>query len=166
MARWQHYIDGQRGGHGRSDPTSTLSIRARGEPVAEVSGRRCSRCQSAAVARAAAVAAPAWRALRPMDRGRILVRIAGKIREQVRSTGLPWRALSQAKPSWHSPIEIEIAAQYFEFYGGLVQRLINGETIRARRRGYHFLHHCASPMVSWGVITPWNGPPQPGGPWQ
>src|SRR5207244_12347738 len=59
------------------------------------------------------------------------------------------------KPPWQAPLEIEIAAQYFEFYGGLVN-LPNGETIDLGA-GYH-CYTRREPFGVVGVITPWNAP--------
>src|SRR5207244_994469 len=59
------------------------------------------------------------------------------------------------KPPWQAPLEIEIAAQYFEFYGGLVN-LPNGETIDLGA-GYH-CYTRREPFGVIGVITPWNAP--------
>jgi aldehyde dehydrogenase (NAD+) len=151
MARWQHYIDGQ----------ATVSAGAphihsfnpcTGETVAEVPVG--DEADVALAVQAATVAAPAWRALRPMERGRILLRIAGKIREKS-SALATMESAESGKPAWHSPIEIEIAAQYFEFYGGLVNTY-QGETI-GLGAGYHS-YTMREPYGVVGVITPWNGP--------
>ena len=123
-----------------------------GEPVAEVPVG-----DAADVARAvsaASAAAPAWRALRPMERGRVLLRIAAKIREKsVELSAM--ESTESGKPPWHAPIEIEIAAQYFEFYGGLVNTP-HGEMIDLGA-AYHS-YTLREPYGVVGIITPWNGP--------
>jgi len=95
-----------------------------------------------------------------MERGRILLAIAGKIREKS-SALATMESAESGKPAWHSPIEIEIAAQYFEFYGGLVNTY-QGETI-GLRAGLPFLHHARALCVS-GRHHPVERPAQPGGP--
>ena len=60
-------------------------------------------------------------------RGRVPLAIAAKIREQRQ----PLAAIETAetgKPVWQSLADIEVAAQYFEFYGGMVNA-IHGDTI-------------------------------------
>jgi len=151
MARWQHYI----GGHEAVSAGATYIHSfnpCTGEPVAEVPVG--DEADAALAVQAATVAAPAWRALRPMERGRILLRIAGKIREKS-SALATMESAESGKPAWHSPIEIEIAAQYFEFYGGLVNTY-QGETI-GLGAGYHS-YTMREPYGVVGVITPWNGP--------
>src|SRR5882757_11208559 len=151
MARWQHYI----GGHEAVSAGATYIHSfnpCTGETVAEVPVG--DEADVALAVQAATVAAPAWRALRPMERGRILLRIAGKIREKS-SALATMESAESGKPAWHSPIEIEIAAQYFEFYGGLVNTY-QGETI-GLGAGYHS-YTMREPYGVVGVITPWNGP--------
>ena len=60
-----------------------------------------------------------WRALKALERGRLLVDIGRAIRAKTQEIA----DLEQAetgKPSFQTPFEVEAAAQYFEFYGGLV----------------------------------------------
>ena len=59
------------------------------------------------------------------------------------------------KPAWQVPIEVQGAAGYFEFYGGLVNSF-QGETIDLGPD-----YHCFTrrePFGVVGVITPWNAP--------
>jgi aldehyde dehydrogenase (NAD+) len=151
MARWQHYIDGHEAASAGATYIHSFNP-STGEPVAEVPVG--DEADVARAVQAAAVAAPAWRALRPMERGRILLRIAAKIREKSAALAIMESAES-GKPVWHSPIEIEIAAQYFEFYGGLVNTY-HGEMI-GLGAGYHS-YTMREPYGVVGVITPWNGP--------
>lgn len=77
--------------------------------------------------RSSEAAVEGWRSMRALERGRVLTRIALAIRsnneelarlEQV-ETG---KTLAQVR------MDVEVAAQYFEFYGGLAPA-IEGETI-------------------------------------
>src|SRR5207247_5290874 len=63
--------------------------------------------------------------------------------------------LEAGKPVWQAPFEVEIAAQYFELYGGLVNAL-GGETIDLGP-GYHSYTR-REPFGVVGVILPWNAP--------
>ncbi len=107
----------------------------------------------AAVA-AAKQAFPAWRDRRPIERGRILSEIARKIRGRMAELCAIERA-ETGKPVFQAPIEIEVAAQYFELYGGLVNAM-PGEAIDLGA-GYHSYTR-REPFGVVGVILPWNAP--------
>ena len=107
----------------------------------------------AAVA-AANEALPAWRDRRPIERGRILTEIARKIRSRMAELCAIERA-ETGKPAFQAPIEIEVAAQYFELYGGLVNAT-PGEAIDLGA-GYHSYTR-REPFGVVGVILPWNAP--------
>ena len=108
---WLHFVDGDftkasSGGHlVECDPRT-------GEPSFTIA-----RGNAEDVDRAVAAARrsqPAWRALRPVERGRILAKIAQLIREQAdmfvmveqRETG---------KPRLQAASDVETAARYFEY---------------------------------------------------
>jgi aldehyde dehydrogenase (NAD+) len=149
--RWNHFIAGQstlpRAGR-YLDDYNPLS----GEAIAEVA-RGDAADVDAAVA-AARAAFPAWRDRRPVERGRILTEIARKIREK-RADFVSLERLETGKPAGQVPFEIEVAAQYFELYGGLVNAL-QGETIDLGA-GYHSYTR-REPFGVVGVILPWNAP--------
>ena len=107
-----------------------------------------------AAVQAAASALPAWRDRKPIERGRVLLEIARRIRERQQDiVGL--EVLETGKPAWQAPFEVEVAAQYFELYGGLVNAL-GGETIDLGP-GYHSYTR-REPFGVVGVILPWNAP--------
>jgi aldehyde dehydrogenase (NAD+) len=97
---------------------------------------------------------PAWRDCRPIERGRVLTKIAQAIRARIDDFAEIER-FEAGKPLWQAKIEVEIAAQYFEFYGGLVN-VFHGETI-GLGSGYHS-YTKREPFGVVGVITPWNAP--------
>jgi len=107
-----------------------------------------------AAVRAAAAALPAWRDRRPIERGRILLELARAMRTQV-ATLAALESREAGKAPWQTPIEVEGAAQYFEFYGGLVNTG-HGETINLGA-GYHSYTR-REPYGVVGVILPWNAP--------
>jgi aldehyde dehydrogenase (NAD+) len=97
---------------------------------------------------------PSWRDRRPMERGRILLEMARIVREhKVELAAL--EAKEAGKPAWQAPLEIEIAAQYFEFYGGLVNA-IHGEVINLGASYHSFTRR--EPYGVVGTILPWNAP--------
>ena len=108
----------------------------------------------AAAVEAASAAQAAWRARRPIERGRIMLALAAKIREQSAALSEIERR-ETGKPPWQAAAEIEVAAQYFEFYGGLVN-VFQGEKIDLGS-GYHS-YTSREPYGVVGVITPWNAP--------
>jgi aldehyde dehydrogenase (NAD+) len=103
---------------------------------------------------AAGKAFPAWRDLKPMERGRILVEIARKIRGHSKRLA-EIESLEAGKPPSFVPRELGAAADYFEFYGGLAAS-IHGDVIDAGP-GYH-MYTRREPFGVVGAITPWNFP--------
>jgi aldehyde dehydrogenase (NAD+) len=107
-----------------------------------------------AAVRSAASAQPAWAALRPRDRGRIMLRIAAHLREHA----LEFAEVEQretGKAAAFVPNEIKASADYFEFYAGL-GNVSSGEWIDLGD-GYHSYTR-REPYGVVGIITPWNGP--------
>jgi len=107
----------------------------------------------AAVA-AAREAFPAWRDRRPIERGRILAEIARMVRRRMAELCAIERA-ETGKPAFQAPIEIEVAAQYFELYGGLVNAT-PGEAIDLGASYHSYTRR--EPFGVVGVILPWNAP--------
>ena len=125
---------------------------ATGKRLAEIA--RGDEADVDAAVQAAASALPAWRDRKPIERGRVLLEIARRIRERQQDiVGL--EVLETGKPAWQAPFEVEVAAQYFELYGGLVNAL-GGETIDLGP-GYHSYTR-REPFGVVGVILPWNAP--------
>jgi aldehyde dehydrogenase (NAD+) len=107
----------------------------------------------AAVASAVS-ALPAWRRTPPAVRGRLLIEIARRIRavaddlvaEEIAETG---------KPRGTAAADVEVAAQYFEYYGEVINA-VGGETIDLGGDFHSFTRN--EPYGVVGVITPWNVP--------
>ncbi|MGO7733454.1 aldehyde dehydrogenase family protein [Rhizobium leguminosarum] len=103
---------------------------------------------------AASAALPAWRDTRPSERGRILVEIARVLRSdgrqiveiESRETGKPGREMDRL---------LDLVAQYFEFYGGIVN-VMDGDIINVGP-DYH-VYTRRDPFGVIGVILPWNAP--------
>jgi aldehyde dehydrogenase (NAD+) len=104
--------------------------------------------------RSAALALPAWRDIRPLHRGRILTDIARAIREQSGALSAI-EAREAGKPLHLAAVEIEIAAQYFEYYGGLAN-VFYGEVINIGAAYHSFTRR--EPFGVVAAILPWNAP--------
>lgn len=103
---------------------------------------------------AAAGAVDGWWNRQPIERGRVLAAIAARLREEV--AGLAeLESAETGKPAWQSPLEVEGAAKYFEFYAGLVN-LPGGEVVNIGP-GFH-AYTRREPLGVVAVITPWNAP--------
>lgn len=149
--QWDHFIDGKVSPPISGQYLSSFDPRSGAQAAAVADGNAA---DVEAAVRAAVAAAPGWRARRPIERGRILLALAQKIREHSARLSEIER-LETGKPAWQAPAEIEIAAQYFEFYGGLVN-LFQGEKIDLGA-AYH-CYTSREPFGVVGVITPWNAP--------
>jgi aldehyde dehydrogenase (NAD+) len=103
---------------------------------------------------AASAAFAEWRDRRPIERGRVLIEIARLIRQESAELG-KIEVRDAGKPDWQAPIEMETAARYFEFYGGLVNTG-HGETINLGSSYHSYTRR--EPFGVVGVILPWNAP--------
>ncbi|WP_301149827.1 aldehyde dehydrogenase family protein [Mycobacterium simiae] len=108
---------------------------------------------NAAVA-AAQGARATWRDRKPGERGRALAAIAAELRRNKQMLA-ELESAESGKPAWQSPIEVEGAAAYFDFYAGLAN-LPAGEVIDLGP-GMHG-YTVREPYGVVGVITPWNAP--------
>src|SRR5215471_5853199 len=106
----------------------------------------------AAVARAAA-AFPAWRAVAPADRARLLRRLAALVEEHGEELA---RIESQnvGKPIAGARGEVAMVAEVFHYYAGAVDKH-HGETIPVSG-GVDFTFR--EPLGVVGLIVPWNFP--------
>lgn len=148
---WQNFISGTEAPPATEryldafDPTS-------GRPVSKVADSDASDVERAVASAKAAFSQ--WKGMRPLDRGRILTDIARMIRARKDELCEIERA-ETGKAAWQLPFETEVAAQYFEFYGGLTN-LYHGEVI-GLGDAYHS-YTLREPYGVVGVITPWNAP--------
>ena len=107
-----------------------------------------------AAVKAAAAAFREWSDRRPMERGRVLLEMARKLRQHVNRLA-EMESRETGKPLSQVPAELETAARYFEFYAGLVN-VNHGETINVGA-AYH-AYTRREPFGVVGIITPWNVP--------
>jgi aldehyde dehydrogenase (NAD+) len=149
--RYEHFIGGAFVAP-RSGRYLETTNPATGKPLAEIA--RGDQADVDAAVRAAASAFAGWRDRKPIERGRVLLEIARRLRERQQEI-VALEVLEAGKPAWQAPFEVEIAAQYFELYGGLVNAL-GGEMIDLGP-GYHSYTR-REPFGVVGVILPWNAP--------
>jgi acyl-CoA reductase-like NAD-dependent aldehyde dehydrogenase len=129
---------------------------ANGEVLAEVASAAIADVQRAIDA--ARRAQPAWARLAPGRRGALLLELARLIRERADELTRV-ECLDTGKPLAQARADVEVAAQYFEFYGGYADKLY-GETIPLG--GDDFGVTFREPMGVTGHIIPWNYPIQIG----
>jgi acyl-CoA reductase-like NAD-dependent aldehyde dehydrogenase len=106
----------------------------------------------AAVARARA-AFPAWRAVAPGDRARLLARLADAVQEQLEELAL-LEARNAGKPIGDARGEIGMVAETFRYYAGAPERLL-GDTIPVAG-GVDMTFR--EPLGVVALIVPWNFP--------
>lgn len=107
-----------------------------------------------AAVQAARNAAAAWRATKPLERGRILTNVCRLLREHHEELAR-MEQVETGKPFYQAKVDIEIAAQYFEFYGGLATA-VEGETIDIGPT--KLCYTLREPYGVIGAILPWNAP--------
>ena len=106
----------------------------------------------ASIARAKA-AFPAWRAVSPADRARLLRRLAAAVRE--RADGLArLESRNVGKPISDARGEIGMVADVFEYYAGAPERLLGSSIPVDGGIDVTF----REPLGVVGLITPWNFP--------
>lgn len=99
-----------------------------------------------------------WAARPPRERGAILIRAAHIVRrESERLAHI--ESLDTGKPLKQAQVDVEIAAQYLEFYGGYADK-VYGKTIPLD--GSRFAITFPEPLGVTGHIIPWNYPLQIG----
>jgi aldehyde dehydrogenase (NAD+) len=108
----------------------------------------------AAAVEAASGALDKWRDMRPPERGRILLELARLIRRDALKLVEIERA-ETGKPTRELPELLDLAAQYFEFYAGVVNA-DDGLFVNVGP-DYH-VYTRREPFGVVGVILPWNAP--------
>ncbi|MEU6573642.1 aldehyde dehydrogenase family protein [Streptomyces sp. NPDC046805] len=151
MTKFDHWIGG------RSVPAVeggrfTTHSPADGAEIAEIAaGTRADVDRAVA---AAVAAASAWRRQKPIERGRLLQKLAAAVLAHAEELAV-LESGETGKPLAQARMEAAGSAGYFEFYGGLVN-VGHGEVIDLGPA-----HHCFTrrePFGVVGVITPWNAP--------
>ncbi len=130
------------------------------EPFAEAAEATAVDVEQAAKVALAAMRERRWLGMDPLERSRVLHRVADGIRahaeeladEMVRENGMP-RSMAQ----W---LEIPMAADVFDYFAGLVPT-VHGETLPFSLpgpQGDYLAFTLRAPVGVAGLITPWNFP--------
>ncbi|MEP5255358.1 aldehyde dehydrogenase [Winogradskyella rapida] len=97
----------------------------------------------------------AWKSLTAIERANYLHKMATVIREN-RVFLAETLAAEQAKVIGLAQVEIDVTADYFDYYAGFARR-IEGEIIQSDRKKEHIFLHKAPIGVAVGIL-PWNFP--------
>lgn len=135
---------------------------ASGALLAQIAEGTTADADSAVAAARAALSDPAWRDMKPSQRGRLLWKIADLIEAHADELA-ELETLDQGK-SWATSrmAEIPAAAEQFRYYAGFANKIL-GQTIPTSI-GYHppgkkiFAYTAREPVGVVAAITPWNSP--------
>jgi acyl-CoA reductase-like NAD-dependent aldehyde dehydrogenase len=155
----------------RSLENTDLLIAGKARPTAEripvldpATGRSIAHIASASEAdvddavEAAHAAQPGWAKLHPRERGMVLFEIGRLIRQHGDELAR-LESIDVGKPLSQAKTDVEVAAQYFEFYGGFADKLY-GDTIPLDDTNLAMT--IREPMGVSAIIVPWNYPLQIG----
>ena len=149
VPRWAHWIGGA-----ECVPSSgryfTSFNPATGEPVAEIAAGDAHDVGRAVASAHAAQAG--WAATAPVERARLLARLGQAIRDNLAEFN---RLERSETGKLDASGEISYAADYFEFYSGVL-RALTGDVIDIGPHAHAFTRR--EPWGVVGVITPWNAP--------
>jgi len=146
------YVDGQWTA-GASAGSFEVTDPASGVTVAFVAALDAG--QAGQAVEAAAKAFPAWKALLPQDRARILRKWFDLIVASKEDLAL-LMTLEQGKPLAESRGEIDYAASFVEWYAEEARR-VNAESVASHLPGAEMIVR-REPLGVVGVVTPWNFP--------
>jgi acyl-CoA reductase-like NAD-dependent aldehyde dehydrogenase len=150
-------IDGQR--TAASDgQTFTVYDPSSGDVLATVAKATKADVSRAVQSAHAALESKAWGGILPAERGRIMLRIAQAIRDRAEELAT-LESRDNGKPLRQARTDVQVAARYFEFFGGVADKIM-GQTIPL---GPGFLDYTLrEPIGVSAQIVPWNYPIQIG----
>jgi acyl-CoA reductase-like NAD-dependent aldehyde dehydrogenase len=131
--------------------TRTVINPATEEPIAELPPVAAEDADRAIAAAKASF--PAWRAIAPADRARLLRRLAALVEEHGEELGR-LESRNAGKPITDARGEVAMVAEVFYFYAGAIDKH-HGETIPVAG-GVDITFH--EPLGVVGLIVPWNFP--------
>ena len=127
---------------------------ATGERLASVPKGTADDADRAVRAAERAFASGPWRSMNTRDRGRVLFRLAGLIRDHADELARA-ETRNVGKPIRDARDEVGLAANCFEYYGGATNK-VGGQTIPGAAPGV--LMTFREPVGVCGIIVPWNFP--------
>jgi len=140
-----------------SDRTTTAVVNpSTGDVLATVAKGTAADIDAAVAAAHRAMESKAWGGIAPAERGRILQRMAQKLRDRVDELAR-LESEDNGKPLSQARTDVNVAARYFEFYGGVADKIM-GHTIPLSPG---FLDYTVrEPIGISAQIVPWNYPIQ------
>src|SRR5947207_2564905 len=150
-------IDGQRA-NASDGQTFDVYDPSSGEVLAKVAKATKADIRRAVQAAHKALESKAWGGIAPAERGRLMFRIAQAIRDRAEELAT-LESRDNGKPLRQARTDVQVAARYFEFYGGVADKIM-GYTIPL---GPGFLDYTVrEPIGVSAQIVPWNYPIQIG----
>lgn len=149
------FIDGQ-WVESTAQETITSINPANQEPLAEVPRGKGPDVGLAVEAARRAFESSEWSDVLPADRGRMLSRLAARIRERHDELAR-LETLDSGKPLTQAKVDVEVAARYCEYFAGVADKIL-GETIPVRSDILDYT--LREPMGVTAHIVPWNYPIQ------
>ncbi|MGG0717156.1 aldehyde dehydrogenase family protein [Robertmurraya massiliosenegalensis] len=140
----------------QSRGTFTSLDPATGDVLAEVPRGTKEDIDLAVAAARRAFESDEWQDILPAERGRYLFKIAEAIRAK-KDTLAKLESLDTGKPLTQAYGDVEVAARYCEYYGGVADKIL-GETIPVRPEILDYT--LREPLGVSGQIVPWNYPIQ------
>ena len=129
---------------------------ATGEPLAKVPRGTKDDINLAVIAANKAFESYEWQNILPAERGRILLKFSEIIREE-KDNLARLESLDSGKPMTQAYADVEVAARYCEYYGGIADKIF-GETIPVKPDIIDFT--LREPFGVSAQIIPWNYPIQ------
>jgi len=101
---------------------------------------------------------PAWRRMRPLDRGKLLSKVADLIEKNAKELAL-LECIDNGKPAHlAATIDVPSAAEVFRYMAGWCTKL-SGKTLPVSGDGSHYhAYTLRQPIGVIGAIVPWNYP--------
>jgi acyl-CoA reductase-like NAD-dependent aldehyde dehydrogenase len=150
-------IDGARVGAAAGE-SFEVSDPSTGGPLATVARARKADVDRAVAAAHRALESRAWGGAPPAERGRVMLRIAQALRDRAEELAT-LESRDNGKPLRQSRTDLQVAARYFEFFGGVADKLM-GNTIPLGPGLLDFT--VREPIGVSAQIIPWNYPIQIG----
>lgn len=155
MKKIEMLIDGEWTGN-EADNWIDIIDPAEGEVSAQIVRGNKSHADLAVTAAKKALASPEWKAFKPYVRGQFLTETARHIREHAKELAA-LESEDTGKPIKQAEADIEAAARYFEFYGGIADKVF-GDTIPIEEDLLNMT--VIEPIGVTLHIVPWNYPIQ------
>ncbi|MFQ5651917.1 MAG: aldehyde dehydrogenase family protein [bacterium] len=147
------FIDGKRT-PAQSHKTRLLINPADGSQLAEVADGDAADIDTAVESAHQAFVRGPWRTINSRERTKILLRLAGLIRDQAEELAC-LESRNVGKPIRESRDEVALAADCFEYYAGAINK-VGGQTIPVAAPGLSMTFREAVGVC--GLILPWNFP--------